>query len=474
MNSPRTVGDRYADEVAALAAQRGIHYRRDALIGLMAGVFPIVMSATVINVAVADLQAYFGAGPLAIQVLASAFLASMTAAMLLSGGLIGQVGVLRGLRISLALFIASSLLAALLPRDALVLLVALRGVQGFIGGVVQSLAMMVVISIFPAQQRGRAVAFYGLGIVLSPTVGPFVGGFLTSAFGWQSVFVFALPFAAWSWWVVPHLLPQSAPTDLPRGIRLVPAICMAVFVTGLSGAFLVGAHDLRATAAFTALGTAGLVGFVADQSRARAQLLHFALLRRPGVRAATLIAFLYGAGLYGSTYLIPVYLLDLGQRSAWEAGAVLLPGGIVLALTLYVGGLLTDRRPAYRVLQWGLLAFVVSTAAFLVRIAPVELGWVVGCTIVGRIGLGLIIPSLNAGATRVAPEAFASTVTVLVNYFRQLGGTVGVGVVGVLLEFSSTPDHPALGFERAFLAMTLAFVPALLAAAWMRPTTTEP
>lgn len=462
-------GDAYLDEVATLSARGGARYRRNALIGLMAGVFPIVMSATVINVAVADLQSFFGAGHLAVQVLASSFLASMTAAMLLSGGLIGQAGVLRSLRTCLALFIVSSLLAAALPREGLVLLVGLRVVQGFIAGVVQSLAMMVVISIFPPQQRGRAVAFYGLGIVLSPTVGPFIGGLLTSAFGWQSVFVFALPFAAWSWWVVPRLLPTSAPSDLPRGIRPAPTVCMALFVTGLSGAFLVGAHHLSWTIAFASLGLAGLLGFLLDQARASTQLLNFSLLRQRGVMAATLIAFLYGAGLYGSTYLIPVYLLDLGGRSAWAAGMVLLPGGLVLALTLYAGGALTDRYPAHHILQGGLLAFVLSTGAFLVRLVPVELGWVLGCTIIGRIGLGLIIPSLNAGATRIAPEAYASTVTVLVNYFRQLGGTVGVGVVGILLEFSSVPATHALGFQWAFIAMTLAFVPALLAAAWMRP-----
>jgi DHA2 family multidrug resistance protein len=464
--------DSYRSEIDELARQHGPAYRRNVVVGLMMGVFPIIMSGTIINVAIPSIQTFFAAGHLEAQVLASSFLAATTASLLLSGGLIGRLGVRTTFHWMIWGFLVSSLLAALLPSEGLALLALLRVIQGFVAGVAQSLALLVMVAIFPPEQRGRAISAYGLGIVLSPTVGPFVGGFLVSMFGWQSIFLFSLPFSAASLFLAARLLPKTAPADLPRRIRSLPAVYMACFIAGLTGAFLLWLNKPMLAQAFALLGIAGLGLFLRDQARASEQMLNFALLRRPGVLAAAMISFTYGAGMYGSTYLIPVFLQDLGGRSSWEAGTVLLPGGIVLGVALYLGGILTDRFQVRWILFAGLVAFVASSGAFLTVLASVSLPLVIAFTIVGRIGLGLTIPSLNAGATRMAPESFASTVTVMVNYFRQLGGTVGVGVVGLLLEFSGHAPHPGSRMDPywdAFFAMTISFLPALLAVYWMRP-----
>ncbi len=467
----------YQHEIAALARSHGLNYRRSTVIWLMMGIFPIIMSGTAINVAIPSLKVFFGAGHLEVQALASSFLASATAAMLLSGGIIGRFGIRKIYRWVTWGFLISSVLAALLPANGLALLLLLRVIQGFMAGVAQSLAMIVMMSIFPPEQRGRAIAFYGLGIALSPTIGPFIGGICISLLGWQGMFVFSLPFSIWSLFVASRLLPVSAPFDLPRWIRRTPALYLFGFVTGLSGMFLLWINAPLMAACFGLAGLASLGLFLLDQTQTSAQMLDFTLLRRPGVLAACVISFTYGAGLYGSTYLIPVFLQDLGGRSAWEAGTVLLPGGIVLAFALYLGGVLTDRFQIRWILFSGLLAFAVANGAFLSVLVSINLSLVVAFTIVGRIGLGLTIPSLNAGATRMAPESSASTVMVMVNYFRQLGGTIGVGVVGLLLEFSG----PALAaadrigpYHNAFVAMTVSFIPALIAVYWMRPTARVP
>ncbi len=471
MNADPYIFDSYRREIAELERSHGKHYRRSTVIWVMMGIFPIIMSGTAINVAIPSIRAFFGAGHLEVQALASSFLASGSAAMLLSGGIIGRLGIRKTYRWLTWGFLISSLLAAALPASGMTLLLVLRVIQGFMAGVAQALAMIVMMSIFPREQRGRAIAFYGLGITLSPTIGPFVGGILTTLMGWQGVFVFSLPFSVLSLFVASQLLPAGAPLDLPRWIRKVPALYLLGFVSGLSATFLLWVDHTVAAAFFGVIGLAGLGMFLFDQARTSEQMLDFSLLRRSGVMAACLISLTYGAGLYGSTYLIPVFLQNLGGHSAWEAGTVLLPGGIVLAFALYLGGILTDRFQIRWILFSGLLAFAISNGAFLTVLASTNLALVIAFTVMGRVGLGLTIPSLNTGATRIAPEASAPTVMVLVNYFRQLGGTIGVGVVGLLLEFSG----PALvaadrisSYRSAFLAMTLIFVPALIAVYWMR------
>ena len=258
-------------------------------------------------------------------------------------------------------------------------------------------------------------------------------------------------------------------------MRGLPALWLSAFVTGLTGAFLLWLRQPLWGGGFAVLAALGLLLFCLDQLKHRQQqVLNFSLLRLPGVFAASVISFAYGLGLFGTTYLLPVYLQDLGGWASWEAGVALLPGGVMLGLMLYVGGVMTDRYSMRWTLLFGLLMFIISNAAFLGFFHPIHLGWFVAVTIVGRVGLGLTIPSLNAGVTQVAPEQYASTATVMVSFFRSLGGSVGVGAVGLLLEFSTTPGQapgPAkvLAYQSAFLAMTLSFLPALLAWFWMRP-----
>jgi MFS family permease len=467
--------DPFTLEIVQLAAAGGKNHRRDTITWLMMGIFPMIMSTTSINVAIPDIMSYFHATHLEAQVLSSAFLAAMTAALLLSGGVIGKLGVRRSFRWLVGGFMLSSLIAAMLPPGGLVWLSTIRVIQGFLTGIAQALAMLVIIRLFPANLRGRAISLYGLSITLSPILGPFVGGVLTGWFGWQGLFIFTLPLCAWSWQRAWSLLPVGAPADLSRTFRALPAFWLCTFVTGLTGAFLLWLSQPIWGLGFAVLAILGLVFFCFDQQRYRTQqILNFSLLRLPGVLAASVIAFTYGFGLFGTTYLLPVYLQDLGGWASWEAGTALLPGGIALGLMLYVGGIMTDRYSMRATLLIGLIAFMASNAAFLAVLQPVHFGWFIAITILGRVGLGLTMPSLNAGITQVAPEQYASTATVMVNFFRTLGGSVGVGVVGLLLEPSlsypgDTNSAKALLFQSAFLALTISFLPALVAWFWMRP-----
>lgn len=467
--------DPFGREIAALTQGGGVHHRRDTILWLMMGIFPMIMSTTVINVAIPDIKAYFNATHLEVQVLSSAFLASMTVALLLSAGVIGKLGVRRTFRALISGFMLTSLIGALLPSEALVGLAVIRVAQGFLTGTAQAVAMLVIISNFPAALRGRAISLYGLGITMSPILGPFVGGVLTSWIGWQSIFVFSLPLCALSWFKATVRLPAGAPVDLPRTVRWLPALWLSAFVAGLAGAFLLWLRQPLWGGCFALLAALGLVLFCMDQIKHRQQqVLNFSLLRLPGVFAASVISFAYGFGLFGTTYLLPVYLQDLGGWESWQAGVALLPGGVMLGVMLYVGGMMTDRYSMRWTLLIGLLGFTMSNAAFLGFFHPIHLGWFVAVTILGRVGLGLTIPSLNAGVTQVAPEQYASTSTVIVNFFRSMGGSIGVGAVGLLLESGARPDMAQdlakiLSYQSAFLALTLSFLPALLAWFWMLP-----
>jgi MFS family permease len=277
---------------------------------------------------------------------------------------------------------------------------------------------------------------YGLGIVLAPAVGPVAGGLLVDHFGWRAVFLVTVPLCLAAIALAPRFviagrpLPgaHKRPFDVIGLVLVVAALC--VTLGGLAALIrqpLVGG-------ATTALGLALAVAFVVWERITLHPLLDFSIFREAGFGAAVLVALAYGIGIYGSTYLAPIFAqIGLGF-SGYEAGLMLLPGGIVLAVVLLLAGRLADRFPSNRVAMAGLAFFSVS--AILVGLSSPATGfWLLALWVaIGRVGLGLIIPGLNAGALRLLPYGTEAAGSASINFFRQLGGALGVTLLALFLE----------------------------------------
>ena len=191
------------------------------------------------------------------------------------------------------------------------------------------------------------------------------------------------------------------------------------------------------------------------------------------------MAVIYGAGLFGSTYLLPVFMLVALGLPASTVGTVLLPAGLALACTIPLAGRLADRAPLYRTLTIGLL---VMTGSFLVMTgvgSTTALGWLTLWAVLGRVGLGCVIPSLSLSAMRGLDTPLIAAGTSTMNFLRQLGGAVGVNGVGILLGsrmHTHAADPHLVGvagtlraFHEVFVVMALLTGAAALAAWQMRP-----
>ena len=165
------------------------------------------------------------------------------------------------------------------------------------------------------------------------------------------------------------------------------------------------------------------------------------------------VAFIYGMALFGSTYLVPVFMQIALRLPPRQAGAVLLPAGLVLAATIPLAGRLVDRMAPGRIVATGLLLLAASFL-LMVTIGPATaLVWIVLWTIVGRIGLGCVLPSLNLGAMRGLPDPLIAHGASTINFMRQLGGAVGVSLVGIVLEWrlQLQPADPVRAFHETFV-----------------------
>jgi predicted MFS family arabinose efflux permease len=194
----------------------------------------------------------------------------------------------------------------------------------------------------------------------------------------------------------------------------------------------------------------------------------------------SVVAFIYGTALFGSTYLLPVFLqIGLGL-SASHVGTLMLPAGLVLAVTIPLVGRLADRQPTHWLVATGLALLAVSfgTMVFIQLGTPL---WVLVLLVaVGRVGLGFILPSLNLGAMRPLERTLISQGSSAISFIRMLGGAAGVSLCGIVLEWrlhahgvalatsGNSPERIA-AFGETFVMLMLLCVLATIAAWQLKP-----
>lgn len=415
-------------------ARHGDNYRIWAVVTVMLGTVSAIMEATVVNVALPDIIRHFHVGHAQVQLLSTGFLAALTASMLLAHWASERFGIRSTFRTALVLLVIFSVLATLAPTFELLALC--RVVQGIIAGFIQPLAMVVIVDVFPPHERGRAMSAYGMGIVLSPAVGPVVGGLLVDHFGWRAVFLVIVPLCLAAIALAPRYIVAAVPgPDVEKRPLDVIGLCtVSLALCSLLGGLAAWYRLPQLGQPLTAIGLLLGTVFIVWERRTPHPLLDFRVFAHPGFTAATLVALAYGMGIYGSTYLAPLFAQIGAGFSAFDAGLMLVPGGIVLAGVLMVSGPLADHFPPNRVAMAGLACFAAS--AVLMSLSSRLTGfWLLALWVaIGRIGLGLIIPGLNAGALHLLPQGGEAAGATAINFFRQLGGALGVTLLALFIE----------------------------------------
>jgi DHA2 family multidrug resistance protein len=356
---------------------------------------------------------------------------------------------------ALLVFCGASLIGAAAPTIGV--MIAVRVVQGAAAGLVQPLGMVLVFESFAPHERGKGFGVYGLGVVLGPAIAPMIGGFMVDFWSWRGVFLVALPTclaaAAFARMHLRGRRPDAAPRRLDiAGLALLGG-SLAVLLWALARGPQAGWSD-PAVAGGLLAGAAGAVVFAVWQWFCPAPLLDLRAFRSGGFVGGFLSVVMIGVGLYASTYLIPLFLQQGRAMGASDAGLVLLPGGLAMALTFPLAGQLTDRMAPAAVAAIGVALFLGSCLALAGAVASGAVLWLLVWVMVGRIGLGLMMPPVSAGSLRLLPPQLTAQGSGAMNFGRQLGGALGVGFISVVLDLG--------GYRAAFLALAAAFAVTLL------------
>jgi EmrB/QacA subfamily drug resistance transporter len=470
--------------IAALQARHGDRYRWLLMMSVMVGTMASIMSSTVVNVAIPDMSHYFTLSQERAQWVSSGFMVAMTISMLTTPWLLSRYGYRRTYVGTMLLLLAGGVGGGLSTEFGLVL--AARVAEGLAAGVVQPIPAIIMLRAFAPHEQGRASGLFGMGVVLAPALGPSIGGLLVDWFGWRSIFFMVVPFCLVSIWLAYRYVPTSAPGGAAaqgkgprldwRGLVLGSAgtLCLLNGLVELRG----GDPALAATLLLGALLALGAMIFWLRRAKrsGREPLLNLDLFAHRTYALGSLVAFIYGIALFGSTYLLPVYM-QLGLAlPASHVGTILLPSGIVLAVTIGIAGRLTTQLPIKVMVAGGLLLLALSFALMPTVGLQSPLWLLVAWAILGRIGLGFILPSLNLGAMRSLDKALIPQGASAINFLRMLGGAAGVSLCAIVLEWRLAAHGDALthvgtsparlaAFNESFL-MLAAICAVAVVAAW--------
>jgi EmrB/QacA subfamily drug resistance transporter len=424
-----------SETIEVLAARYGRHYRWLVATTVLLGTISATVTTTTVNVAIPEIMGTFGIGQDRAQWLSAGALAGTTVAMLLSSWMIHSFGTRRTFVGALCVFVSALLLAGITPNDTV--LIFCRIVQGAVTGLLQPLAIYALFRVFPYDQRGKAMGFFGLSAILGPAIGPAIAGVLIEHFNWRYIFYIPIPLSVAGIMLGTLVLPEREESAVRASFDWTGFVllsgALSCLLTGLSNGQREG---WSSGFVLTLLGCALGVGaaFVKWELRVVQPLVELRALGNIQFAAAALVACIFGAGLFGSVYLVPLCVQIVQGFTPLAAGLVLMPAGLVLGAVLPLGGYLTDRLPARWLIVTGLACFALSSWWMGGADTNTPFWTFAWWVILGRIGLGLINPSLNVAALRALPPALLSQGAGMINFFRQLGGALGTNVLSVVLD----------------------------------------
>ncbi len=394
----------------------------------------VIMDGTVVNIALPSIRDEFGASLDGLQWTIDAYLVVVASLLVFSGSLADRVGRRRIFRLGLLVFGLGSVLCGLAP--SLGLLIAARVVQAVGGSMLNPVAVAIITSVFTEpRERARALGVWSAMSGISLAAGPIVGGLLVDTAGWRYVFLINVPVVLAVFVLTGRLVPESRrpgrrPFDPVGQVLIVVALAAAVYalIEGSRHGFT--APDVLAGAL---LAVAAGVALPIVELRRTAPLIDFRLFRSAPFSGAIVLALTAFGAYNGFLLLATLYLQDARGLTALLAGLFLLPVAVVMTLLPPVSAWLINRfgpRPAVAVSGLGLLTGPLVLMALHLDDNLVLL--FAGFVLVG-VGLGMVNAPILLAAVAGMPKAQAGVAAAIASTARQVGGALGVAIVGGIL-----------------------------------------
>ncbi len=411
------------------------------------GSFVSVMDISIVNVAMPQMISTFGVSLDAITWVAVSYSISEIILVTMSAWFSRLMGRKRFFITSFIVFTAASMLCGL--ARSLEMMILARILQGIGGGGLIPVAQAIMLETFPEEERGMAMAIYSMGISVAPSVGPILGGWLTDQYGWPWIFYINLPLGILG--TVMSVLVLSDPPYAQRGLARIDVTGIVLLAVGLTTMQLVlergdreNWFDSSLIVWLSAVTVVTLVALVIWELITEEPVINLRLLKNIPFASGAVLVLFFGITLFGSTFILPLFLQRLQGYSVMDSGLMQLPRTLIMLAVIPIAGRLynhIDSRLLISIgvglMMWGYLdmaGFNLETG--LMRMLP-------GLILTGA-GMSFMFGPMSAVVMRTIPLMMITSAASLFALFRRIGGNLGYAIV------ASQVEHRAV-FHRARL-----------------------
>ncbi len=405
-----------------------------------------VLDTTIVNVALPHMAGQLGATTDQVSWVLTSYLVSSAIVMPLTGYFSDTLGRKKFLLISITGFVAASALCGIAQNIAEI--VFFRLLQGVFGAALVPLSQAIMTDAYPPEDRGKAMAIWGLGVMVGPVLGPTLGGWLTDVASWRWTFYINVPVGALSFFLATQYVKSAE-----RRQRRMDWTGLALLGAGIAGvqymldrgtsADWFAAADIRAAAA---IGVAGIVGFcIYSFMRGPRALFDVRIFRDRNFAMSCLVMMSMGLGLFGGLVLQPILLEGLLQYPIVTTGLVMAQRGVATAVAMIVVGRLVGKVDVRWLIGTGMVLGAIGSWAMTHYSLEVSTLWIVWPIVVQGLGFGLIFVPLSAIAYLTLPRERTAEAAGIYSLVRTLGASVGISIVTTLLTRYSQVNWNELG-----------------------------
>jgi EmrB/QacA subfamily drug resistance transporter len=439
------------------------------------GLFMIMLDNTVVNVALPSIQRDLGVGLSELEWIVTGYALTFAALMLTGGKLADLFGRRLIFVAGLTIFTLASLACGLAESGDM--LIAARIVQGVGAALMNPATLSIISATFPPHQRGTAIGIWAGVSALALAIGPLVGGLLTQHIDWSWIFFVNVPVGVLAIVASFLFIDESRDTSAEQRLDLPGLVTSGVGLFALTYALIeantYGWSSGRIVGAFV-LAAVCLAAFVVLERRQRLPMLDLSLFRSGTYAGANLVVLLVALAMFGVFFYVSLYMQNVLGYSAVQAGAAFLPMTLLIIVMAPIAGKTSDRYGSRWLMTAGMALLGIQLLYFS-RLGIDETFWsLLPALLVGGVGMSLTMTPSAAAAVRAVPVDKSGVGSAVLNAFRQVGGSMGIALMGAIVasHLATPPTRESFmdGFsESLVVASLIAFAGAIVAAVLVRP-----
>ena len=418
------------------------------LAAVSVGLFMIMLDNTVVNVALPSMRRSLHMSLSELEWVVAGYALTFAAFMLIGGKLADFFGRRLIFMVGLGVFTGASLACGLAPSGGF--LIGARIVQGLGGALMNPATLSIISATFAPRERGRAIGIWAGVSAMALAIGPLVGGLLTQHVNWNWIFFVNVPVGLLGLLLAPALIDESRDTSSEQRLDAPGLATSALGLFALTYAFIeansYGWSSGRILGAF-ALAAVSLVAFVLLERHQRAPMLDLSLFRNRTFAGANGAMLFVGLAMFGTFFYVSLYMQNVLHYSPVQAGASFLPMTILVILIAPRAGALTDRVGS-RWLVGGGMTLLALMLFYFTQLGAHESFWtLLPGLLLGGFGMGMTMTPVTAAAMSAVAVDKAGVGSAVLNSARQVGGSLGIAVMGAIVASASdylTGFHDAL------------------------------